>query len=109
MNSKRLIIGLITGALLGIVCIIGAQVRSGGEKDALYLFSFWYNRLLMGGFIGLVGFPLVFKYKILRGAIIGIAVSFMFYASTGLNDHIGFVVGAFYGMIIEVVLAKFNV
>lgn len=109
MNSKRLIIGLITGALLGVVCIIGAQIRSGGEKDAVYLFAFWYNRVLMGGVIGLISFPLAFKYKLLRGAIIGIAVSFMFYASISFTDHIGFVVGAFYGMIIEAVLVKFKV
>jgi hypothetical protein len=109
MNKKRLVIGLIAGALLGVVCIIGAQIRTGGEKDTAYLFAFWYNRLLMGGVIGLVGFPLAYKYKLLRGAIIGISVSFMFYASTSFGDHIGFVVGAVYGVIIEVVLNKFNV
>lgn len=109
MNKTRLVIGLIAGALLGVVCIIGAQIRSGAEKDTLYLFAFWYNRLLMGGVIGLIGFPLAFKYKLLRGAIIGIAVSFMFYASTSFSDHIGFVVGAVYGVIIEAVLDKFKV
>jgi hypothetical protein len=109
MNSKRLLIGLIMGALLGIVCIVGAQIRSGGDNETLYLFAFWYNRLLMGGVIGLIGFPLAFKYKLLRGAIIGIAVSFMFYVATSFSDHIGFVVGAVYGIIIEAVLNKFKV
>ncbi len=106
MNRKRLIIGLITGALLGVLCIIGAQIRSGGEKETVYLFAFWYNRVLMGGVIGLISFPLAFKYKLLRGAIIGIAVSFMFYASTSFVDHIGFLVGPLYGVIIEGVLHK---
>ncbi|MFW5838404.1 MAG: hypothetical protein ACOC1L_01160 [Bacillota bacterium] len=109
MNNKRLIIGLMVGALLGVVCIIGAQTRSGAEKDTVYLFAFWYNRLLMGGVIGLIGFPLAYKYKLLRGAIIGIAVSFMFYVTTSFSDHIGFVVGAVYGIIIEAILDKFKV
>ncbi|GEM_PF-5568897 len=53
MLTRRMLICVVTGALLGVVCIIGSQVRSGFEMDAAYLFSFWFNRLLMGVVIGL--------------------------------------------------------
>ena len=52
MLTNRMKLSIVMGALLGVVCILGAQLRSGFEKEALYLFAFWYNRLLMGVVIG---------------------------------------------------------
>ena len=101
MFTRRMLICIITGAILGVVCIIGAQVRSGFEKDAVYLFSFWFNRLLMGIVIGLAWSKLNTMQAIARGAILGLLVSFAFYSSTGFADIIGFIAGIVYGMIIE--------
>jgi hypothetical protein len=101
MFTRRMLICIITGAILGVVCIIGAQVRSGFERDAVYLFSFWFNRLLMGIVIGLAWSKLNTIQAIARGALLGLLVSFAFYSSTGFADIIGFIAGIVYGIIIE--------
>ena len=101
MFTRRMLVCIITGALLGVVCIIGAQLRSGFEKDAVYLFSFWFNRLLMGLVIGLAWNKLNTLQAIGRGATLGLLVSFAFYSSTGFEDVIGFIAGIVYGVIIE--------
>ena len=106
MFTRRMLICIITGAILGVVCIIGAQVRSGFERDAVYLFSFWFNRLLMGIVIGLAWSKLNTMKAIARGAILGLLVSFAFYSSTGFADIIGFIAGILYGVIIEYVALK---
>ena len=101
MFTRRMLVCVIAGALLGVVCIVGAQVRSGFANDALYLFSFWFNRLLMGVVIGLAWGKLSTPQAIGRGALLGLLVSFAFYSSTGFQDVIGFVAGIIYGIIIE--------
>ncbi|MBN1369705.1 MAG: hypothetical protein JW954_05670 [Dehalococcoidaceae bacterium] len=108
MISKRLLVCLVAGALLGVVCIIGAQVRSGFEKEAVYLFAFWYNRLIMGLAIGLAPASPDLGKVLVRGAVVGILVSFAFFVSTGLEDIIGLLVGIVYGMIIEYAGYKFG-
>jgi len=105
--NKRVIIGLITGAILGIFCIIGAQVRSDFTQSISYLFSFWYNRVLMGLVIGLFGGQYRLHILLTRGALLGALVSLAFYSATGFSDLIGFLAGIVYGVIIEFVLYKF--
>ena len=100
-NKKRLLVSLVTGAILGVICILGAQVRSSTDLSFAYLFGFWFNRVLLGLFIGLLASNFSLEKLLIRGAIIGLIVSFAFYSSTGFNDHIGFVVGIVYGIIIE--------
>jgi uncharacterized membrane protein len=105
-NRKRLIVGLIMGALLGVFCIVGAQLRSGFERETLYLFAFWYNRLLIGFAIGIASSNPNLKITLLRGALIGLLVSFAFYSATGFDDVVGFIAGIVYGVIIEFVAYK---
>ena len=107
MLTKRMKISIVAGALLGVVCIVGAQLRSGFEKEALYLFAFWYNRLLMGVVIGLAKETQELKRALGRGAILGLLVSFAFYRSTGFEDAVGFAAGIAYGVIIEYVTYRF--
>ncbi|MDX9692033.1 MAG: hypothetical protein RBT45_06195 [Acholeplasmataceae bacterium] len=102
IDKKRFIISVIMGSILGVVCIIGAQLRSGFEKETIYLFAFWYNRLLMGIIIGLLS-SISLRKALLRGFIIGLIVSFAFYSATGFSDIVGFIAGIFYGVIIEYV------
>lgn len=104
--NKRLLLSIIAGAILGVICVLGAQVRSGFDYSFEYLFSFWFNRLLMGIVIGLFVAEPNIKKALVRGAVIGLLISFAFYSSTGFNDHIGFLVGAFYGVIIEYSVLK---
>jgi hypothetical protein len=101
MFTRRMVVSVITGALLGIICIIGAQLRSGFANEAYYLFAFWFNRLLMGIVIGLAWGRLNTLQAIGRGAFLGLLVSFAFYSSTGFKDIIGFIAGIVYGIIIE--------
>jgi len=106
MFTRRMLICIITGALLGVVCIIGAQLRSGFANEAYYLFAFWFNRLLMGIVIGLAWNKLNTMQAIARGAILALLVSFAFYSSTGFKDVIGFIAGIVYGIIIEYAALK---
>lgn len=106
--QRRVIISLMIGALLGIVCIVGAQVRSGFSQTPAYLFAFWFNRVLMGLVIGLFPKPQTNITMIWRGGLTGLFVSFAFYSATGFSDVIGFLVGAIYGIIIEWAAHRFT-
>lgn len=108
MFTKRMWVCTASGAILGVICIVGALVRSSFQSEAYFLFSLWYNRLLMGLVIGLAWRPLSLPKAIGRGALIGLIVSFAFYSSTGFNDVVSFVAGIIYGIIIEYVAFKFG-
>lgn len=105
--NKRLIISLLAGAILGVVCILGANLRYEGAQPGSYLFAFWFNRLLMGLVIGVIKQPLTLPKRLLRGALLGLFVSFAFYSATAFLDLMGFLVGAVYGVIIEYVAFRF--
>lgn len=99
--SKRLSTGLIAGAILGILCVIGAYIRSGGTADTIFVFSLWYNRVIIGLVIGAPWIETDRKTSLMRGGILGLMVSFAFYATTGFQDPISFLAGVLYGVIIE--------
>ena len=108
MMTKRMKICIGMGALLGVVCIVGASVRSGFQSDAVFLFSLWFNRLLMGLVIGLaVDLPQLSK-ALGRGAFLGLLVSFAFYSATGFTDPVSFFAGVLYGMIMEYMAYKYG-
>jgi len=108
MFTKRMNICLIAGALLGIVCIVGASVRSGFQSEPYFLFSLWYNRVIMGLVIGLAGNGRKLPNVVVRGAILGLVVSFAFYSSTDFTDVVSFLAGVLYGVIIEAVAFKMH-
>lgn len=103
MENRRLIISVITGAILGLVCILGANLRYQIDLGSSYLFGFWFNRLLMGIVIGLLSFNGGLFHRVIKGSILGLIVSFAFYSATDFFDLTGFLVGALYGAIIVVV------
>ena len=104
--KKRLIESLIGGALLGLVCVVGASVRSGFTALPNFIFSLWYNRVIIGLVIGAPWWKLATSKSLLRGGILGLLVSFAFYSSTGFQDPISFIAGIVYGVIIEAWLVK---
>ncbi len=106
--NKRLLISIISGAILGVFCILGANLRFNGELSRTFLFAFWFNRLLMGIVIGLINQPLPYTKRLIRGFIIGIIVSFAFYSATDFQDLLGFLVGGVYGVIIEIAAYSFT-
>src|SRR5660397_216469 len=99
MNKKRMIISLIMGAILGVFCIIGATIRFSGETSTYILFALWYNRIIMGLVIGLAAKRTEMTYILIRGAGLGLVVSFAYYASTGFTDIVSFIAGIVYGVI----------
>jgi len=105
--TKKLKVSIVSGALLGVICIIGGGIRMGYVGSELYLFALWYNRVIMGILIGLTkmdgGITALFK-----GGFLGLIVSLAFYLSTGMNDHISFLAGIVYGVIIVAVARKYE-
>lgn len=97
---------LIGGALLGLVCVVGAYVRSGYTATPAYIFSLWYNRLIMGLIVGAPWKAVDKSRALLRGALLGLLVSFAFYSSTGFEDHVSFAAGIVYGLILEAWLSR---
>ena len=104
--SKRMKVSLLAGAALGVVCIIGALIRSGGSSGAGFLFALWCTRLLMGMVIGLMEDIKETPRLILRGAVTGLLVSFAFYSADGFGDAVSFLAGIVYGIIIELAARK---
>ena len=103
---KRISLGVLSGALLGIVCIIGASIRQ-DDPSTLFLFAFWFNRVVMGLAIGML--PVSSKQPlVLKGAILGTFISFAFYSTTEFQDLIGFLAGIVYGIIIDLVIYYFD-
>jgi uncharacterized membrane protein len=106
--KKRMKVALVGGALLGLFCVIGAYIRSDFTASTSFVFSLWYNRVIIGLVVG-APWAVVSKSKtLLRGAILGFLVSFAFYSSTGFEDHISFLAGIVYGVILEAWLDRFE-
>jgi len=108
---KRILISTITGGLLGILCIVGVGLRLGFSGNWLFLFSMWYNRVLMGLLIGFAGSFMIVKSKknfYLRGLFFGLIVTSAHGLSTGFRDIPSFFAGLFYGLIIDYIATKYG-
>ena len=104
--SKRMKEALIGGALLGIICVVGAYIRSGSTASPGFVFSLWYNRVIIGLAVGAPWKETSRNKALLRGGLLGLLVSFAFYSATGFQDHISFVAGIVYGVILEAWLSR---
>ena len=118
MNRKRLGIAILTGALLGIFCIIGvgARIPGGYLANIIFLIGMWYNRVIMGLVIGLSDEILIIKGEnnrmwanaIIRGLLFGILVSVAIFLSTEFRDIPSLFAGIAYGIIIDLVATAFS-
>ncbi|NLN46954.1 MAG: hypothetical protein GX153_10390 [Clostridiaceae bacterium] len=106
--NKRMKVSLIGGALLGLICVAGAYVRSGLTISPVYVFSLWYNRVIIGLAVGAPWITTVKSKALLRGAILGLLVSFAFYSSTDFQDPVSFAAGILYGLMLEAWLSRFG-
>ena len=107
--KKRLLIALGSGAVLGVICVLGASVRLGWSGNQLLIVSLWYNRLIMGLVIGLAKDLEIIKGEynwILRGVLLGLGISAAYFLTAGAGDWVSFLVGPIYGIIIEFVLRQ---
>jgi hypothetical protein len=78
MHAKRFLIATLLGAVIGAVCAYGTKSSSdagtlGFVATSGIIGSVFYNRMMIGMFIGLLG--KCKPHPILRGAIAGIIVS----------------------------------
>ncbi|MBS3761304.1 hypothetical protein [Halodesulfurarchaeum sp.] len=109
--NKRLAIGVLMGAFLGVFCIIGVGLRIGFEGNKLYLFAMWYNRVIMGLVIGLAG-GLRFidsKYNVLvRGFVLGLLVTASITFTSEFRDWPSFFAGLAYGILIDWVATRYR-
>lgn len=110
-NIKRIGFATLLGALLGVLCILGASGRVGGwSGNEILLIGLWYNRVIMGLLIGFAGTLEIIKNEkkfkwvnaLIRGVILGLLVSLQFYLSTELLDLLTFLAGILYGVIIDI-------
>jgi uncharacterized membrane protein len=104
--NKRLKEALIGGALLGIICVVGAYIRSGSTASPIFVFSLWYNRVIIGLAVGAPWQVTSKSNALLRGALLGLLVSFAFYSATSFKDPVSFVAGIVYGVILEIWLSR---
>jgi hypothetical protein len=113
-SYRRIAIATLTGALLGVLCIIGvgARIPGGYTANTIYLLAVWYNRVIMGFFIGTSGDITLIKSTkeknygnaILRGLLFGlITTSATLLLSTTIFDIMGWFAGLVYGPIIDLV------
>ena len=70
--TKRMKTALIGGALLGIVCVVGAYIRSGFTAEPDFVFSLWYNRVILGLVVGAPWAVTVGNKALMRGALLEI-------------------------------------
>ena len=106
--KKRMRVSLIGGVLLGLVCVIGAYVRSGFTASPTFVFALWYNRVIIGLVVGAPWGALNKSKTLLRGGLLGLVVSFAFYSATGFQDPVSFVAGIIYGVILEAWLSRYK-
>ncbi len=110
-SNKRLVISIITGAILGIFCIIGLSIRMGYSGNELLILSTWINRVVMGLVIGLAPYYNIknnTRNILLRGAFLGFIISGSFYLATFFKDTPGFFAGIVYGIIIDYVASRYG-
>lgn len=110
-SYKRLKTSILIGAFLGVFCIIGVGLRLGFKGNEWYLFSMWYNRVVMGITIGFAGQWKIIngdktKNSIIRGLILGTIVTSAIFFSTSFKDLPSWGDGIAYGIIIDYVSTK---
>lgn len=81
--------------------MVGAYIRSDFTATPVFVFSLWYNRVIIGLVIGAPWRGIAKSKALIRGGILGLMVSFAFYSATGFQDPVSFVAGAVYGVILE--------
>ena len=113
--TKRLIVGTVLGAILGIFCVIGVSLRLPDPvypNATVYLIGAWYNRVVMGSLIGLAGGIKLYKNEdnilnsIIRGAIIGAFVSVSFSFLSQAIELTYFFAGIVWGLVNDLVTTQ---
>jgi hypothetical protein len=113
VDYRRIAIATLTGAILGVLCIIGVggRIPGGYFPNIVFLIGMWYNRVIMGMLIGFAGSMTLIggsgeknlRNAVVRGLLFGILVSFAIFLSTEFRDIPSLFAGFAYGPIIDLV------
>lgn len=109
--NKRLTIGILMGAFLGLFCIAGVGLRIGFAGNELFLFSMWYNRVVMGLVVGLAGGLRIVDspYNVyVRGLVLGLVVTAAITFTSEFRDWPSFFAGLVYGVLIDWVATRYS-
>ncbi len=111
MRRGRVLIAVVTGALLGILCIVGVGTRIGFEGNEMFLFAMWYNRVVMGLLIGLAHDVKIIESErnfLVRGFLLGLVVTLAITFTSEFRDWPSFFAGLAYGPIIDWAATRFG-
>jgi hypothetical protein len=113
VSYKRLGISTVTGAILGVFCILGAVQRIPGNfsENLPYLLGIWTMRVILGIVIGLAGDIIIFKGEkwqnwvnaVIRGIFFGSIFSAAIVLIDPFRDYMTFAAGIAYGPIIDLI------
>ena len=103
MNTKRVLICLLGGAISAAFCLLGRQVIYGFTEITMQTIAHTVaNRLLLGFVIGISGWRI---NHLVHGALLGFLFSISVsigYLPDGMIDFIAYTLaGTFYGVLIE--------
>ncbi len=110
INKRRMLVALLSGAILGVFCIVGVGTRIGFE-NYIFLIAMWYNRIVMGlmiGFASNLEIKKGFQNVLIRGTLLGLIVSSAIFLSTEFKDVPSLFAGIVYGIIIDFVATKYE-
>ena len=113
VDYKRLGISTLTGAILGVVCILGAVQRIPGNfgDNLAYLMGIWSMRVILGITIGLAGTITFLKGEkwqiwvnaLIRGILLGLIFSVGILLIDPFKDYSTFAAGIAYGPVTDVI------
>ena len=113
INYKRFLISIFTGAVLGVICIVGVGQRTQGTylENIVYLLGIWGMRVILGIIIGLAEGIIIIKgeqwQKWVNASIRGIVFGLITSTAVLLMDYqlsfMTFGAGIAYGLIIDLV------
>lgn len=115
-SYKRLGISTVTGAILGVFCILGAVQRipenpGNFSANLAYLMGIWSMRVILGIVIGLAGSIVIFKGEkwqpwvnaVIRGILFSSIISVAILLIDPFRDYATFAAGIAYGPIIDLI------
>ena len=118
VNYKRIGIATLTGAVLGVACIIGVgrRVPGGYAANIGYLIGIWAMRVVLGIIIGLDDGIILIKGEQwekwvnagIRGTLFGLIVSVAVLLMDQYVGYLTFAMGIAYGTIIDLVATLFS-
>ncbi|MHA1952964.1 MAG: hypothetical protein ACXAAM_04975 [Candidatus Heimdallarchaeaceae archaeon] len=113
ISYKRLGISTVTGAILGVFCILGAVQRIPGNfsDNLAYLMGIWSMRVILGIVIGLAGSIVIFKGEkwqpwvntVIRGILFGLIFAIAILLIDPFKDYSTFAAGIAYGPVTDLI------